>query len=247
MSPTALATDIGPEDTTLDPTTPTNEDAPVATTPTDPTPTQEPEPTSIPTEAPSSATTEAVTEAEVTEATEPSAPTVPEEPTVPEVTVSYVEEAVTGTVFTFGEKAEEQTPMLRTVSPMARASLIGTQYQRAFVWLNGVDMIRFTYQGVEYKIDCLGLHSVFYNGADYLAYCIDPGVYTNNSYGGYTGSETNWSSLDIDSQTAIGLAVLYGAPNGMSSTDLKTMVTYELATQIIIDELRLGYRSTLPP
>ena len=256
MLPAAYATDMALEDTTEGATNPATEDVPATSCVTEPMPEKEPENASVPTEEPTTEpskaieeptvpeVTEAPTETETTTSTEPPEQTVPEEPTVPDTTVPYLEEAVTGTVFTFGEQAQ---PKFRAVSPTARATLTGSQYQRAFVWLNGVDMIRFTYQGVEYKIDCLGLHSVYSNGTEYMAYCIDPGVNTNNSYGGYTGSETTWSSLSIDEQTAIGLAVLYGAPNGMSSADLKTMATYELATQIIIDELRLGYRSSLPP
>ena len=91
------------------------------------------------------------------------------------------------------------------------------------------------------------MHGVSVDGTKSVAYCIDPGVATTEESGSYTGSDTAWDALDIDTQTAVGLAVLYGAPNAMASTDKKTMLTYEFATQIIIHEILLGYRSNLPP
>ncbi|MGM9669478.1 MAG: SpaA isopeptide-forming pilin-related protein [Faecousia sp.] len=154
---------------------------------------------------------------------------------------SDMEEEVTASrVFIGGEDA----PMLFDT----RAAIRGTHYQRAIIWLNSGDsQLNFTYNSKNYSVNRLYVHGVIYNGSRYVAYCVDPGVLTTESSGGYSGSETAWSDLDIDTQTAVGLAVLYGAPNGLSSSDKKTMLTYEFATQIVIHEIILGYRSKLPP
>jgi uncharacterized cupredoxin-like copper-binding protein len=129
----------------------------------------------------------------------------------------------------------------------AATPVTGTHYQRAIVWLTGGEKINFTYKGKDYSVNRLYTHGVIVNGQRYVAYCIDPGVDTTQSSGGYTGSESAWSALDINTQSAVGLAILYGAPNKLSSTDKKTMLTYELATQIIVQEIILGFRSNLPP
>lgn len=154
---------------------------------------------------------------------------------------SSMEEAVTASRISIGG---EDAPMLFAT----RAAIKGTHYHRAIIWLLGSDAkLNFTYKNNNYSVDRLYLHGVRVDGENHMAYCIDPGVLTTESSGGYSGSETAWSDLDIDTQTAVGLAVLYGAPNGMSSSDKKTNLTYEFATQIIIHEILLGYRSNLPP
>lgn len=154
---------------------------------------------------------------------------------------SSMEEEVTASRVSIGG---EDAPMLFA----ARAAIKGTHYHRAIIWLLGSDSkLNFTYKNTSYSVDRLYLHGVRVDGESHMAYCIDPGVLTTESTGGYSGSETAWTSLDIDTQTAVGLAVLYGAPNGMSSSDKKTNLTYEFATQIIIHEILLGYRSNLPP
>ena len=154
---------------------------------------------------------------------------------------SSMEEEVTASRISIGG---EDAPMLFAT----RAAIKGTHYHRAIIWLLGSDAkLNFTYKNNNYSVDRLYLHGVRVDGENHMAYCIDPGVLTTESSGGYSGSETAWSDLDIDTQTAVGLAVLYGAPNGMSSSDKKTNLTYEFATQIIIHEILLGYRSNLPP
>lgn len=154
---------------------------------------------------------------------------------------SSMEEEVTASRISIGG---EDAPMLFAT----RAAIKGTHYHRAIIWLLGSDAkLNFTYKNTNYSVDRLYLHGVRVDGENHMAYCIDPGVLTTESSGGYSGSETAWSDLDVDTQTAVGLAVLYGAPNGMSSSDKKTNLTYEFATQIIIHEILLGYRSNLPP
>ena len=229
MFPAALATEVSPEG----PTQPT-EEVQETTTPTEP----ETEPEEIPTEVTDP------TDPEETEATEPPV----EETTEPATTdpiiepvVSNMEEEVSASRISLGS---ENAPMLFA----SRAAVKGTHYHRAIIWLSSADAeLEFTYKSKDYSVDRLYVHGVIVDGKRSVAYCVDPGVITTESSGGYSGSETAWDDLDIDTQTAVGLAVLYGAPNGMSSSNKKTMLTYEFATQIIIHEIILGYRSNLPP
>ena len=202
------------------------------------------EPITEPTEPPESTeVVEPETEAQIVEAetTEP----VTEETTEPIAVATNpafeLEEEVTASMISMGT---ENTPMLFA----SRAAVQGTHYHRAIIWLASDDAkLTFTYKNKDYSVDRLYVHGVLVDGSRSVAYCVDPGVLTTEATGGYSGSETAWDDLDIDTQTAVGLAVLYGAPNGMSSSTKKTMLTYEFATQIIIHEILLGYRSNLPP
>ena len=198
-------------------------------------------------------TEETVTQ-ETTENTDETSPeeTSSEEPTDELANEEMEEETVTGTPFTLGADEQNYDTALMAldddIAVAAATELSGTHYHRAIIWLNSSDsQLKFTYNGTDYSVNRFYVHGVKVNGTRSVAYCIDPGVLTTESSGGYTGSETAWTDLDINTQGAIGLALLYGAPNGISSTDKKTMLTYELATQIVIHEIILGYRSNLPP
>lgn len=193
---------------------------------------------------------------EPTAPTEPTKPTEPEEPATPVIegdgqAVAFTEETVTASPIFFDAGTVEETPMLMAMDDgimlAAANNVTGTHYQRAIVWLTGSEKINFTYKEKDYSVNRLYVHGVIVDGKRYVAYCIDPGIDTTQSSGAYTGSETAWSALDINTQAAVGLAILYGAPNKLSSTDKKTMLTYELATQMIVQEIILGYRSNLPP
>lgn len=165
--------------------------------------------------------------------------------------VSSTEEPVTTTPIIFAPDNAEATPMLiATGNNIIRATasdVTGTHYQRGIVWLTGGEKISYTYKGKDYNVDRLYVHGVITSGKRYVAYCIDPGIDTTQSSGGYTGSESAWTDLDINMQTAVGLAILYGAPNKLQSSDKKTQFTYEFATQMIIHEIVLGYRSNVHP
>ena len=175
---------------------------------------------------------------ETTPSGETAEPTTPIEEALPG---SEMEEEVTASRIGIG--SENATMVMAT-----RAAVQGTHYHRAIIWLSGSESkLDFTYKGKNYSVDRLYVHGVVVDGGRSVAYCVDPGVLTTEATGGYTGSETAWDDLDIDTQTAVGLAVLYGAPNGMSSSTKKTMLTYEFATQIIIHEILLGYRDDVPP
>ena len=196
------------------------------------------------TTAESTETGESAASTETDESTEPTEPTEPVEPPV-------AEDILTAAPITIGSVNMQAVPMLLAADadPMLTeaAEVKGTHYQRALVWLNSDERLEFHYNGKEYRMKSLVTHGVLISGKRYLAYCIDPGVSTTESSGAYEGTETAWTDLDIDTQAAIGLAILYGAPNKLYSSDLKTQLTYEAATQIIVHEIRLGYRSTLPP
>ena len=220
--PAVFAADLAAEDTTEDEISTALEDTPTEPTePTDPTESTEPEDV---------------------------APPVTEENTQ---AVAFTEETVTASPIYFDTGSVEEVPMLMAMDDgimLAAASTItGTHYQRAIVWLTGSEKINYTYKGKDYSVNRLYTHGVIVAGKRYVAYCIDPGVDTTQASGGYTGSESAWSELDINTQSAVGLAILYGAPNKLSSTDKKTMLTYELATQIIVQEIILGFRSNVPP
>ena len=244
MFPAALATGISPVDVSTEPTQPAEEVPESETTiPTEPIELPSEEPNSVePTET--TDPTEELTETTEPEETEPlveetTKPT-PSDP-IEAPLVSDMEEEVSASRIAVGA---EDIPMLFA----SRAAVKGTHYHRAIIWLSSDDAkLDFTYKGTKYSVDRLYIHGVIADGTRSVAYCVDPGVYTTESSGAYSGSETAWSNLDIDTQTAVGLAVLYGAPNGMSSSTKKTMLTYEFATQIIIHEILLGYRSNLPP
>lgn len=238
MFPAALATDIGPEDITTDPTQLTEgvvTDIPEEETVTA---TEETTPEISPTTEPAEAAPTEETLSTVLETTEAST----EEPVEEESElIPNMEEEVTASRISIGAS---DVPMLFA----SRAAVKGTHYHRAIIWLSSDDAkLNFTYKNKDYSVDRLYVHGVIADGSRSVAYCVDPGVYTTESSGAYSGSETAWNDLDIDTQTAVGLAVLYGAPNGMSSSTKKTMLTYEFATQIIIHEILLGYRSNLPP
>ena len=246
MFPAALATEANLEDTSTEPTQPTGE-LPDTTSPIEPetkpieTPTDETDPPIL---VDTVKPTEEATKAEETEESEtPVEGTTEPNPTdsVIEPIVSDMEEEVSASRVTLGA---ENVPMLFA----SRAAVKGTHYHRAIIWLSSEDSkLDFTYKNKNYSVDRLYVHGVVVDGSRSVAYCVDPGVITTEASGGYSGSETAWDDLDIDTQTAVGLAVLYGAPNGMSSSTKKTMLTYEFATQIIIHEILLGYRSNLPP
>lgn len=165
--------------------------------------------------------------------------------------VSSIEEPVTATPVILTHNDTESAPMLMSagnaVMRAATNNVSGTHYHRGIVWLTSGEKVSYTYKGKDYNVDHLYVHGVITNGQRYVAYCIDPGIDTTQSSGGYTGSETAWTDLDINTQTAVGLAVLYGAPNKLQSSDKKTQFTYEFATQMIIHEIVLGYRSNIHP
>lgn len=90
--------------------------------------------------------------------------------------------------------------------------------------------------------------------ARYPGYCINPGQpAVNSTYTGVEASaEDSWNyylseNLTAAQQRAIGLALLYGYPNKHNPSAIGDRAASEIATQIIIWEFILGFRSTTPP
>lgn len=126
--------------------------------------------------------------------------------------------------------------------------------QYTFAVNTGGQSVTFTYNGKTYTHSNMLLLGVDTNGDNIYslteaAYCIEPGTVINGSV--YTGEDKTgadpWGKLGFEKQYAVGLALLYGAPNGLWSDDKKTELTYQLATAIIVHEICLGWRSSTVP
>ena len=133
---------------------------------------------------------------------------------------------------------------------VARASYPDGYYlQRAIIWPTNGESVTYTHNGVEFKQETVVLHGVWFDGAFQVAYCIEPGRYVDSN--GYNGSQMGagdaWGKLDFAKQRSVALALLYGAPNSLSSTDTRTNLAYQLATYIIIHEIILGWRQDVHP
>lgn len=81
-------------------------------------------------------------------------------------------------------------------------------------------------------------------------YCIEPGTEAKWDEG-HTDttvtSEDVWASLTRDQRYAVGLTMLYGAPNGMKGGTQKQQLINEVVTAVIIQEICMGWRSAIPP
>ena len=126
----------------------------------------------------------------------------------------------------------------------------GKYRQRAVIWNTVGEEIEYTYNGKYNKYDRLLMHTLWYNGQWNAAYCIEPGktLYVNSDYDEVENTgEDPWGKLDYNKQRGVGLALLYGYPNGIDSDDLKTQVAYQLATYLIVHEIILGWREDTHP
>jgi len=129
-----------------------------------------------------------------------------------------------------------------------RASTDGNHAQAAVVFCNG-NTVTINYNGGTEVLNHVSLHRIMNNGSWSIAYCIEPTVASGGSgYGSVSGStEDAWGKLSRAHQRAVGLALLYGAPTSLDSTNAKTDAAYQLATQIVIWEICLGWRSSTAP
>ena len=125
--------------------------------------------------------------------------------------------------------------------------------QRGVVYTDG--SVSFTYNGSNYTHTDMVLHGVDYEGSYRVAYCIEPGTVIGSSPGysseEYTGTDA-WGRLGVTKQYAVGLAMLYGAPDSaypqsLSNGDKMTELAHQIGTAIIIHEICLGWRSATPP
>ena len=114
--------------------------------------------------------------------------------------------------------------------------------------------VSFKYPGdpkqTTYTTHLSGFRYHYLNGQ--MAYCLEPqaGSTAGAVYSQIAGgAELNvWDRFLSDGQrNAIALALAYGAPNGLNSSTKLTLHGYEAATQVIIWEIIVGYRSPTKP
>lgn len=126
----------------------------------------------------------------------------------------------------------------------------GKYRQRAVIWNTVGEKVNYTYNGKVNSYNTLLMHTLWYNGQWNAAYCIEPGktLYVNSDYDEAENTGVDpWGKLDYSKQRGVGLALLYGYPNGIDSPDLKTQVAYQLATYLIVHEIILGWREDVHP
>lgn len=144
-----------------------------------------------------------------------------------------------------GAPQEDQPTPLST-----RAISEGRYVNTANIWPMNGEVLTYTYQGKKHTMDHMPLHAIYYNGAYRTAYCIEPGklVDGSNIYDGeeVTG-ESPWDKFDYSKQRGVSLALLYGAPNSINSTDERTDIAYQMATYMIVHEIILGFRESVHP
>ena len=146
--------------------------------------------------------------------------------------------------------AEELSPEDAAVFSTRATYENGKYRQRAVIWTTNGEKIEYTYNGKYNKYDRLLMHTLWYDGDWRAAYCIEPGktVYVNSDYDEVENSGVDpWGQLSYSKQRGVGLTLLYGYPNGISSDDLRTQIAYQLATYLIVHEIILGWRQDEHP
>lgn len=126
----------------------------------------------------------------------------------------------------------------------------GKYRQKAVIWTTNGEKVNYTYNGKVNSYSQILMHTLWYDGAFRPAYCIEPGktLYVNSDYDEAENSGVDpWGKLDYSKQRGVGLALLYGYPNGIDSDNVKTQIAYQLATYLIIHEIILGWREDVHP
>ena len=126
----------------------------------------------------------------------------------------------------------------------------GKYRQKAVIWTTNGERVNYTYNGKVNSYSQLLMHTLWYDGEWRIAYCIEPGktVYTSSDYDEVESNGVDpWGKLDYAKQRGVGLTLLYGYPNGLDSSDIKTQIAYQLATYLIIHEIILGWRQDVHP
>lgn len=129
---------------------------------------------------------------------------------------------------------------------------------RFYYWGGETIAHTFTYADGTTVTTSLGGFAIHYLGENLtsivgsrVAYCIEPdtGSTSGTTYSGTEAENSSYwnNKLTANQRRAIRLIMLYGAPNGMTSTDADTLFGYEGATQVLIWEIVMGLRSALPP
>lgn len=184
------------------------------------------------------------------------AETIPEE-TVAEMNVVYETEsepeetAETDTITEDELILEDESALENTALLSTKASYFNGKYrQRAVIWTTNGEAVTYTYNGKTKKVNQILMHTIWWDGAFRIGYCIDPGqiVYVSSDYDEVEHSGVDaWGKLDYAKQRGVSLALLYGYPNGIDSDNLKTQLAYQLATYMIVHEIILGWRQDTYP
>ena len=106
------------------------------------------------------------------------------------------------------------------------------------------------YNGKKNHVYCVSTHNVKHNGSYVPCYCIDPGIEigTGNPYDDYLLTTNDaWNSLSNQQRRAIGLALIYGYPNGINPSSFLDKKGAQAATQMIIWEICYGMRNPYHP
>lgn len=105
------------------------------------------------------------------------------------------------------------------------------------------------YDGTTATAHIAGMNIHYIDGK--VAYCLEPQATStaNTIYSSFSNNDTTFWGKKISpaKQNAIMLAAAYGAPNKLASSDAYTNYGYMAATQIVIWEIIMDYRSATPP
>ena len=127
----------------------------------------------------------------------------------------------------------------------------GYVYKSGIIW--GADSSKefdAVYNGKKNHVYCVSTHNVMHNGSYVPCYCIDPGIEigTGTPYEDYVlTTDMAWNSLKEQQRRAIGLAIIYGYPNGINPSSFLDKKGAQAATQMIIWEICYGMRSASAP
>lgn len=140
--------------------------------------------------------------------------------------------------------------------PTASASVTGTVTRsdkvdpELYFWGDAVRSYNFNYADGTNVTASLGGFCLHYVDGG-IAYCIEPQTQTihNSQYSGdVLDSSVFWNTkLTAAQRQAIGLILLYGAPNGLYSDNKYAMFGFEGATQLLIWEIVMGLRNPTAP
>ena len=105
------------------------------------------------------------------------------------------------------------------------------------------------YDGTSATARMSGMNIHYIDGK--VAYCLEPQAAStaNTIYSSFSDNDATFWGKKVSpaKQNAIMLAAAYGAPNKLTSSDTYTNYGYMAATQIVIWEILMDYRSTIPP
>ena len=151
-------------------------------------------------------------------------------------------------------ETETALPAEDIVSP--QGSVTGTVTRSDYIngyyyfWGDEVRTYNFTYADGTAATAHIGGMGIHYVDGE-IAFCIEPNVGSTSglTYNDASGDEsTYWQKkLTPQQRDAIGLVLLYGAPNYTKSADKDTEFGYEGATQVLIWEIVMGLRSATSP